>query len=117
MAHSPFSKYIYVYENLNYQGFKSGIPWSCDGPLYKYITAHRHEGCNCSFGSLRSSDVDAVPAAHAAGSHLMTYTKLHEHSAAPAAAQCIARQRDNRDRFCLCDLALSVKINMHKISK
>lgn len=114
MAHSPFSKYIYVYENLNDQCFKLGIPWSSEGPLYKYLIAHRREGCSYSFGALRGSDADAVPAAHAAGSHLMTYTELHEHSSAPAAAQCIAGHRDNRDLYYLCDLDLSVKINMHK---
>lgn len=114
IAHSSFSKYIfiYVYESLNDQSFKLGIPWGCEGPLYKYIIAHRHEGCSCSFGALRGSD--AVSAAHAAGSHLMTYTELCEQGSTPAAAQCIAGQRGNRDLCYLCHLVLSVKINTHK---
>lgn len=57
-----------------------------------------------------------MPAAHAAGSHLMMLTELREHGSAPAAAaaQCPAGQRENRHLCYLCELALSVKINEHK---
>lgn len=79
--------------------------------LYKYAIAQRCEGFIRSFGTVIAPDVD-VPAAHAAGCHLMTYAETGERCSAPAVAQLITGQRVNSNHCCLLDSAFSVQ-NKH----